>query len=489
MESVVDEISQEEAVRLGAQDFVAYGTIFFPKTFRQESPEMHREIGRQLYAQHRKTAIIVFRDGAKTTLTRVFVSQRIAYCISRTIMFVSVSQEHSIHSLRWLKRQIERNTKWAQTFGLRPGGKWTDEWIEVYSEIEDVTMNILAVGITGQIRGFNLDDFRPDLIVCDDILTEENTKTEQQRKKIEDLFHGAIVNSLQAETEAPHAKVVLLQTPFHDKDVAMQCAGDPAWHPLVLGIFDENGQSRWPAKFPTAAVLAEKEEALRMGRKRLWMREKECKIVKSEDVTLNTDLLQYWTEIPPRLLKFISIDPASSDKKKADNNVVLCAGCRGPDVFVLAYRASKGTMPDQCATTFFDMATRFPPIVRAGVEAVAYQRTLKWYIEQEMRQRSLWVPTELIEDRRHKADRILQHIPGLLRYGHLHVHASMNELINEMDEYDPTVEEQTDDILDALAMAIKLMGPLLQSSYIIEGEARVIDEESYIALECNGGCP
>lgn len=485
----LEQMDPTEAVLLGARDFVAFGHLFFPKTFRQDSPAFHYDMGRKLYAPTRQNSFLVFRDGAKTTLLRTFVAQRIAYAISRTIMFVSISQEHSIHSIRWVKRAIERNQLFASTFGLVPGGKWTDEWISIENKIEGTTINLIAAGITGQIRGFNLDDFRPDLIVADDILSEENTATEEQRNKIEALFHGGLVNSLQAETEAPHAKIVLLQTPFHDQDVAMKCSRDPAWNPTVYGILDENGQSRWEAKFPTAKVLEDQESAILQGRKRMWMREKMCKVIKSEEVTLNSDLLQIWTEIPDDLLKFISIDPASSDKKKADDNVVMCIGVRGPDVYVLAYAAAKGVDPGKCASSFFDLAVRFPPILRAGVEAVAYQRTLKWYIDKEMRERGFYVPFELIEDKRSKADRILQQIPGLLAYKHLHIHASMRDLVTQMDEYDPTVKDQKDDILDALAMGIRLAGPLLQSPYTIDGAIRVLDESMYEDLKLLGGCP
>lgn len=484
------QLTPEEAVRLGAEDLTVFGSIFFPKTCRQRSPAMHVDMGRKLYAPTRFNSFLVYRDGAKTTMLRLFVAQRIAYAISRTIFFVSASQNHSIHSIRWMKRAIERNPLYASTFGLRPGGKWTDEWIEIVNEIDDVSINLMAAGLTGQIRGFNIDDYRPDLIVADDILTEETTATPQAREKTEELFHGALVNSLQAETEAPHAKVVLLQTPFHKDDLAMKCSQDPMWNPTVYGILDENGESRWPEKFPTASILRERDSAFRQGRKRLWMREKMCQIVKSEEVTLNTDLLKYWNDsLPAGLLKFIAIDPASSDKTKADKNVVMCIGVRGQDVYVLGYHAAKAVMPDECANQFFNLASRFPPIVRLGVESISYQRTLKWYIENEMRQRRILVPVEEIQDRRSKADRILQHIPGLLSYGHLYIHPSMLALIQEMDDYDPTVKEQKDDILDALAMAIRLAGPMLQSPYVVEGEATVIDEAEYEMLSYNGGAP
>lgn len=490
MTADTEELDLTEAVRLGAQSFTAFGHIFFKRSFRQGSPQMHRDMGQQLYSETRQNCFLVFRDGAKTTILRVFVAQRVAYSISRTIMFVSASQDHAVHSIRWLKRAIERNTLFAQTFGLQPGKKWTDEWIEIENTVTGEAINVIAAGITGQIRGFNIDDFRPDLIVADDILTEETTKTKEQRTKLEELFFGALVNSLQAETEAPHAKIVLLQTPFHAEDLAVKCSKDAAWHPMVFSILDENGKSRWEEKFPTEAVYVEREEAFRMGRKRLWMREKMCTIVKTDDLLLNSELCQYYTEPPPGLIKFIGIDPASADSKRADENVVLCIGVRGADVYVMGYRAAKNVMPDRAASHFFELVMMFPPVLKAGVEAVAYQRTLKWYIEQEMRQRGIYIPLELIVDNRKKQDRILQHLPGLLSYKHLHILPSMTELVTQMDEYDPTDASNHDDILDALAMAIRLAGPLLQSVYTVDGEAVVLNDESgYPELTFEGGCP
>ena len=53
---------------------------------------------------------LVFRDGAKTSILRAFTLQQVCYSISKTVMFVSASQDHSIHSLRWLKRQVKTTT-------------------------------------------------------------------------------------------------------------------------------------------------------------------------------------------------------------------------------------------------------------------------------------------------------------------------------------------------------------------------------------------
>lgn len=131
------EVSPREAVELGAESLTAYGHLFFPRTFRQDSPEFHEEMGQLLYSPTRYNAFKVFRGGAKTSLLRVYTSQRVAYAISRTIMYVSVSQPHAIMNLRWLKRQVKWNHSWRETFKLRPGDKWTDEWLEIYHGIEE----------------------------------------------------------------------------------------------------------------------------------------------------------------------------------------------------------------------------------------------------------------------------------------------------------------------------------------------------------------
>lgn len=485
-------IDAKEAVRLGATSLTRFGRIFLPKTFRQESPQFHLEMDEVLESGARYVAFEVFRDGAKTTRLRAFTLKRIAYAISRTIMYISVSQAHAMVSLRWIKRQIDWNTRLGP-FALQRGEKWSDEWMEVRHGVDEVPITVLAAGVTGQIRGFNIDDFRPDLIVIDDVLSDENTATPDQRKKVEELLMGALVNSLAPASEAPHALAVFINTPFHREDAIEKCATDPEWVFRKYGILDENNKSRWESRYPTETVLLAKQAATQRGRYRLWMREKECQIVSGEEKCINVEKLQYWDVLPDdNFIKVLSIDPASSDARTADQNVVMCVGMRGIDVFVLAYYATKGTMPDEAANYFFQLATTFAPIMRAGVESVAYQRVLKWYLEQEMRKRRIFVPIHAVDDRRSKADRITQMIPGLVALGHLYVHSSMKELIGQMDDYDPMVRDQPDDLLDALAIALLELRPeLLNNDDSLEGEFVVVDDgksKKYRPLNIMG-CP
>ncbi|MFM6926978.1 MAG: hypothetical protein ACKOX6_00850 [Bdellovibrio sp.] len=482
-------VTPQEAIQLGASSLIAYGQLFFPRTFRQSSPQFHEEIGRQLYSSARYNAFEVFRDGAKTSLLRVYTSQRIAYGISRTIMYVSSSQTHSSFSLRWIKRQIEFNKPWAQLFGLRKGSKWTDEIIEIYHGVEDTPITVLAVGITGQIRGFNLDDYRPDLIIADDVQTDENVATLEQRQKLKDTFFGALVNSLAPATDAPSAKIVLLNTPMVKDDLIETCMADPSWHGQRFGIFDEHGNSRWEARWPTSVMKQEKENATKAGRYSIWMREKECMIVKKESKQFDIANLRYWDVLPDGMTVLGSIDPASSEAKTADDNVVMSVGFKGADIYVLEYSAEQGEMPDATAMHFFNQVIKWRP-AKFGSEAIGFQRVLAWYLEQEMRKRRLFIQVERIQDRRNKQDRIIQAISGNLAYRNIWIKPGMEKLISQLDEFG---EGGHDDVIDALAMAISMANPALRDdSMTIEGEFRTIQEEEellYPSLNYERGAP
>jgi hypothetical protein len=398
-------ISPQEAVRLGATSLTRYGRLFFPKTFRQASPQMHDEIGKALTNRdYRYVAIEVFRDGAKTTMLRAFTSQRIAYGISRTILFVSASQGHSILSLRWIKRQVEHNRLWAQTFRLRKGSKWTDDHIEIIHEALDTPITLLALGITGQLRGFNIDDYRPDLIICDDTSTDEASNSVDQRGKQTNLVFGALFNSLSPRSEAPDAKAIILDTPKSKFDLIESCESDPEWKFFRFGVFNQDGESRWPERYPTAELLAAKEAAIKVGRLAIWMREKECKVIAEELASFRAANLIFWETLPEGMTYVIAIDPASSDSKDADDNVVACVGFYRDEVYVVDYKAATGQTPEMVLATVFEFARKWRPL-GIVVEAISYQRVLAWYIEKGMREQRVYLPVYQVQDRRRKSDR------------------------------------------------------------------------------------
>src|SRR5688500_10412870 len=396
-----------ELIRLCAVDGILYSHTFFPNTFRQGSPHMHREVWAALDdTSSRFVGLEMFRGSAKTSLLRTFTSKRIAYGISHLILFVSNSETRAVESLDWLKRAILYNRLWADTFRLRQGGRWSQEEIEIIHGVEEYPIIVQAVGITGQVRGINVADYRPDLIVADDLDKEETAATPEQRKKTAGLFFGALVQSLVPASESAHAKAVLLQTPLARDDLVETCRRDPTWNVQVYGCFDSHGASRWEERFPTRTLLEEKTAYASRNQLSIWMREKECRIVSEETSSFRLAWLKKWTILPQGMWTVISIDPASSDSKKADFFAMVVLGFHAGKMYIIDYFLERGVMPDKAATELFSFIRTYRPR-NVVVETVAYQKILSWYLKKEMDAQRVYVHVKEIKDKQEKGDRIL----------------------------------------------------------------------------------
>lgn len=452
-------ISAKDLAMLCASDTELYNRTFFPAAFRQKSPLFHKDMLVSLESRaNRHVAFAVFRGAAKTTLLRAYTSKRIAYGISRTIMYVSESQDHAMKSLQWLRKAVEFNKAWKQIYSLEPGKKWTESVIEIKHGAFGHTATVIAVGITGQIRGVNIDDYRPDLIVVDDPANEENAGTPEQRKKTSDLFFGALAQSLTPRSDSPDAKMVLLQTPLSRGDLIDSCATDPSWDYRRYGCFDENGLSRWPDRFSTKELQEEKQAYVNRGQVLLWLREKECLLSDEESADFRGEWLKYWDEVPDRLVTYYGIDPVPppSDREIAtgfatkDYEVHSIIGVAGGKRYLLEQVRSRGHEPEWTVTEFFRLLAKWRPL-RVRVEGIAYQRTLKWILDQEMKKRKTYVQINAVADKRKKRHRILQAFSGLASAGQLYVKRDQMDFISQFCSY-PNVDH--DDDLDSAAMAL-----------------------------------
>lgn len=467
-------VSIKEAVQLGAVDGAFYSQFFFPKTCRQATPDFHREIWASLDDPTlRYVGVEVFRDGAKTSLLRLYTSRRVAYGISHTICYVSHSEAHAVRSVSWLRKQIEFNRFWSETFGLRPGGKWKDGELEIIHGVDEYPISVLAVGITGQVRGINFDDYRPDLVVADDVDDEETTATKEQREKASGLFFGSLIQGLASPVDQPLAKAVLLATPLNNEDLIHQCKLDSGWKTFTFSCFDRQGESVWPQKFPTDFLQKEKQSYISRGQLNVWMREKECKIVSSELASFKLEWLKYFEVEPEGLWHRIIIDPAQSDSKNADEFAIVVLGFQGRKRFLCEYHLARGVMPDEAVSRLFTLIKRYN-VRDLVVETVAYQKILQWYIAKEMQRQRMYRPIHEFDDRRSKADRILQGILSCAPYGDLFVKATQTEFLSYYGTWSPHWKGLMD-LLDATAMGLCVDAYL--DGEELEGEFERLKEE------------
>lgn len=492
--------SISEVVAHCASDSIFFCRHFFPKTFRQPAAPFHPDLWSILDdPSSRYVNVVIGRDGAKTTILRSFAAKRVAFGISRTILYVGASQDKAKQSVGWLKNQVAYNRAFTRVFGLHPGKPYTNEHCVIRHGTEGHEIHVLAYGITGSVRGVNLDDWRPDLIIVDDCMNEENSATRDAREKIIGLVLGSLKESLSPASESPDAKMVLLNTPqdFEDlsqealKDTQFKSARYGCWTPETEDLPVELQESSWPARYPSVVLRAEKVAAINRNRYSIFAREKEVKLVVPESCFFRPNWLRYYGEgeerqLPPRSEMWIemAIDPVppptemqvAKGSLKTDFEAFAVVGKHKGDFYLLESLHNRGHEPSWTMATFLSLCQKWNP-KKVLVESVAYQRTLLWLLKKAMQSAARYWVVVPFEDKRKKTFRINDGLAGPGSEGKLFVSKSHTTVISQFIHYPGKNPNGTyDDDLEAFANAV---------SSLNQGYVGEVDDDHYMVLDKN----
>ena len=474
----IEQPSQTELVQLCAVDPFLFCKTFFPRTFRQDFAPFHRQMWEFVERPGKRLRMLqVFRGGAKTSFLRALAAKRIAYGISRTILYIGKSEGHAVRSASWLRSQVEFNSAFANTFSLRKGARWSGGEAQIFHGVENHPVWVVAMGITGSVRGLNLDDFRPDLIVLDDIFDEENSATLEQREKVEELVYGALMESLAPESEIPDALMIGLQTPMQREDYSIKAMNDPQWDFMRIGCWTsetedlplDNQESAWPARWSSRVLREEKRAALQRNKISLWMREKECKIVSRETSSFKPEWLSRFTEVPTGITHVLSIDPVpppsavqvAKNLHNKDYEAISVIGVYGGKYYLREVSINRGHDPGWTVNECFRLSEKYKPR-KWIVESLAYQRTLSWLLREAMKAKRKYFLVSEFTDQRSKHQRIEDALTGPASNGALLIppdaapegmqySEGMRHFVQQFSEY-PQVGH--DDALDSVAIAL-----------------------------------
>lgn len=453
-----DTATISEIVQHAAVDSIFFSHHFFPKTFRQEPAPFHRDIWALLDDPEARYVNIQVRRGAgKTTILRAYMAKRIAYGISRTILYIGASEEKTVDSIDWVKTQIERNPGFATTFGLAKSRPWTSLRAQVLHQLEGYGAWLVGVGITGSVRGLNIDDHRPDLIVIDDVIGEGNSATPEQRHKIAELILGAVKESLAPRSEVPDAKMVIINTPQDYDDLSQRALKDTQFKSARFGCWTEDTEelpveyqeSSWPARWTSEELREEKRAAIARNMLSTFAREVECRLVTTETSAFRAEWIKFFgpgeaEPEPPEdeIWVELIIDPVPppSDIQIAkglqgkDFEVITAMGRWKGKFYVLETISNRGHEPNWTVATVFEMANRWKPR-KIIVETVAYQKVLQWLLKETMKRSGRYWPISEFKDKRKKIDRIKQGLVGPLSNGAVFFRRTQASLISQVVHY------------------------------------------------------
>lgn len=160
------------------------------------TPECHREWWDMACSDRRFVAIAAPRGHAKSTaITLLYVLACLLFNARKYIIILSDTEAQSILFLGDLKRQLTDNEELIALFGIKRLVK--DAETEIIVEFENgFTAMVQAKGTGQKVRGSKWNNYRPDLIVCDDLENEDIVLNDDRREKFRKWFSGSVIPAL-----------------------------------------------------------------------------------------------------------------------------------------------------------------------------------------------------------------------------------------------------------------------------------------------------
>lgn len=424
------------------------------------------------------------RGNAKSTLVSLALPiWSSVYKKKRYILLISDTSSQSSDFLGNIKSEFEENALLRDDFGDQVGKiVWTNSDIILRNDVR-----IQALGSGKKVRGRRYKQYRPDLIIGDDLENDENVASPDQRVKDHTWFTKALSKAGDERTDKIIIGTILhydsllaklLKNPIYQTkkyQSVINWSASPLWdewEKLITNLED-------PGRVETAkAFFKEHSKEMLEGTKVLWPQkenyyslmlqriadgpaafssEKQNEPLSDDERRFQPEWIQYFEMeeiIGQNLHTVLMIDPSMGKKNlSADYSaIVVVALSPNGTIYVLAASIEK-RHPDLITKDAIDLALRFD-VKQIGIEQVAFQELYKDDFVKEMALQEISIPVKGVKQVSDKILRI-QSLQPDIKNGRVKFRRDQQKLIDQLVNF-PSADH--DDGPDALEGAIGLLG-------------------------------
>jgi len=417
----------------------------------------HDEIGNKLMAVERgeiKRLIIEVppRHGKSLLASVLFPSWYLGRDPRRRVILASYSGDLAV-DFGWQTREQMTKRVYGAIFPgsqLQSDNRSKNDWRTTEGG------GYLSVGVGGSTTGRGADLF----LIDDPVKDFEEAMSETMRNRVWNWFMSVARTRLQS-----NASIVIIMTRWHTDDLAgrvLESGGD-RWErvrlPFLAEVSDDRrrvGEALWPEMFPVEHV-----EELREESEYIFQCLYQQNPIASELQEFRPEYFRYFDEVDimgKDLYYYVSVDLAISQKRSADNtSIVVCGKTKNePEIYVIEEDTGKYD-PLAVIEKLFQIKERYRNrLVKVGIEGVAYQKALEYFLLEEQRKRGEYFTVVTLKPNGSKEKRIMG-VNGLLplyKAGVIYHRRSMKALEGELLVF-PVGRH--DDRVDALAYQLQLL--------------------------------
>lgn len=318
-------------ITLARQSHWWFFNIYFSEYLQSPAAEFQKELFALTERNIPETIVIMaFRGSAKSTICNLSYAlwSILGVQQKKFVVLLSFNQVQARQHLGNIKRQLESNELLASDFGsFFPSD---DEWAASSLVLPKYGAKLLAASFDQNIRGMRFNQFRPDLIIADDVEDAYQVRSREGRDKTFQWFTRDILPLGDQQT-----KIMVLGTMLHEDCLLMRLgdsikAGDRKGICRRFPFLNKDGKPLWPGKFPNPQALSDLKR--KIGDERAWQQEYLLKIIPDDYQVIKLEWIKYYDELPPVAKKMefhgtaTGVDLAISLKESADYTAMV--SCR-----------------------------------------------------------------------------------------------------------------------------------------------------------------
>ncbi len=408
-----------------------------------------------------RIALGIPRGHGKTTLVKIFILYTILFTNRKFILVMGSTAALAENILADVFDMLsEKNIQ--KVFGdYRVGLEVGRQDLKKFG-FRGRNIVVAAIGAGGSIRGLNVKNQRPDVMIFEDIQTKECSESSVQS---EALLRWMIGTAMKAKS--PHGCLTIFSGNMFPgpNSILKNLKKNNTWIKFISGAILADGRALWEEVRSLDSLLDELDNDISMGHPEIFFSE----VLNDTEAGINTktdlSLIKDWpwndTDLPQG--KFIIIDPAAGKRGGDDVAIGYCevydgsAGLRD----VIEENLSPGNTIRKALLLALRTNTRV-----IAVEATAYQSTLLYWFGVVTTEIGL-TGFHFVEVQTHaiaKNSRIGDALRSLTA-GEIFIHQEIRAVVlAQIANWNPMKRDNVDGILDLLGYLTKVMelyGPII----------------------------
>ncbi len=334
-EKIIDRIAKDQPFRkaLCRESFYWFIHTYLSHYVTYAMADFQKEIvGLLQDPRQQMVAFVAFRGSGKSTIATMayVIWSMIGNPHKKYILLISQTQQLCRQILTNVKQELENNGLLILDFG--PFSEEADEWRTNSLVIPQYGTRITAISSSESIRGLRHRQFRPDLVIADDVEDLELVKNKDNREKLWNWLTSEVIPIGDENT-----KYVFVGNMLHEDSLMMRIkqrilSGEIKGIYREYPLIDDQDRILWPSKFPNIEAVNVLKNTVASDK--AWCREYLLKIISDEDRIICQENIHYYDSLPsfekfpPREIA-IGTDLAISMSESADYTTMISAYITG----------------------------------------------------------------------------------------------------------------------------------------------------------------